>query len=699
MSNILLLDVGSGHPPGQAALLGEGFYYRHGTTSAAARVGNWTSTANFNDGNPEDTSTGETATGLLGTNGLQIFGTAGAPSGCALTITYEGTPTVTYEASTDGDSWVTLTDNSGTSWTTHGAVASEYKLATFADGSTVYKYYRVKFVVDVSGPKITDLQFLQSFVPSITANLHTNLDGSRNVYTDTGATTIGDNHADTIKAWTDLTAAKNFSNATGCKWHRRTPATGTFAGGLPAMQMVDSTSSPSAYYLLARASHLANTLDTAFTMYIVAIRPSTSTNEAYVCHTTNVGGGFQVRVFDTFTNYTGGFMFGSPTCRRGGTGATSASSSSGQGGVMGFSFDGTWQYGVFNDQVVGETGSITLGFSPEDCQLSTGTSTNAFVGYIYKVLMYSAAHTPAQMRTISSELRTFYGITDLPSLFVLGNSITAGFGAYTDPWVAQMDDTDAVQIEYKSIAAIGNTTLQQATSAANQASWKWGNFLLEDYVTASGTPTRTVIDHTSAPWTTNSEVGKSFLIDSGAIRGLAQTIASNDTDTITLTSPGLAVAPATGVSTKVFAIPTQSNKNCAIVFEMTNDLFSNAATDGPTANGSVKADTPIYQRFINTCLAMKGAGHRVIACTMIPRNEAGEPTNYQADWAILNGWIRADYTQYADALCDFTTLVQFENIAAIVTYSSHWIDSTHPSNTGGAVLAAKVVQVVEALID
>lgn len=123
------------------------------------------------------------------------------------------------------------------------------------------------------------------------------------------------------------------------------------------------------------------------------------------------------------------------------------------------------------------------------------------------------------------------------------------------------------------------------------------------------------------------------------VAGLTTGCAMTNVALIGATMEGLIVADVTAVD----PLLSPGSSNAVFVWAGTNDLFfgaTAAATEG----------------FIQAyCLARKAAGwDKVLIATILPRSNVGTPVGFEAARVAVNIWLRAHWTEFADALMDFS---------------------------------------------
>lgn len=663
--------------------LGAGTFWFDGDRSAGAYEGNYTATSNLTDGSEGDLTTGVTSSGDIATL-LNRQSVAAAPAQVTLVVEYAGDlNTPVYGSNDDGETWTEIADVSGGSWPTNGSPTAQQRTLIFAHGSTEYDLIRVKVDATSGTLVITDFRVFTAYVLVNASNVRFNWQAVRDVYTDTACTTALVTEGGRVRGWKNLqsSAANNATQGTDANRPilRRSVAE---LGGRAAFQLSDNPLSAAEAYWLDSSAALSAAMDSGMTLLVVHYRDSSINNAARIL---GIGGEIFWNLQLTAQNLTSTAQFGTAAPMRRATINK---------GVLGMRWNGS-RHAVYCDKQLRSLACSAIGFSNHSLRIGNddGTTTNSHRGYISMVLGWTVALTDAQIEAEIDKINLHYGRSVVTQLIACGNSITEGTGAYNNPWPSQFNDYANPDFGIKRSAFVGHTTQQRAEDDVDAGKiLEHGHGYIGAALTSTGTPTRTTIAVSGAGWTTNEHAGKRIVMTSGAtgVKGFGAHIVSNTSDTLTLTGTetpgGLPVAPTVGDQFRIFENYT-NGKIISVPWEWTNDLKANGATVGPTAVSSVKNDCLIYVRLRSWCCAHRAYGVKVIAATMIPRNEGGMYANYQTDWGILNGWIRSDYPTFADALADVNTLVQFENVAAIAAYPTHWLDQIHPSNTGGGTLA------------
>jgi hypothetical protein len=74
-----------------------------------------------------------------------------------------------------------------------------------------------------------------------------------------------------------------------------------------------------------------------------------------------------------------------------------------------------------------------------------------------------------------------------------------------------------------------------------------------------------------------------------------------------------------------------------------------------------------YTRYLQWCADWRAAGFKVVACTVLPRNNGGLYAGFEADRQTVNAQIRANWASFADALADMGLTLLLVSLAHIRT--------------------------------
>lgn len=375
-------------------------------------------------------------------------------------------------------------------------------------------------------------------------------------------------------------------------------------------------------------------------------------------------------------------------------------------GVLGLHWDNTgdWCTVMFNDQEITQQstnhdpdfGNGTARFGNYD-----GTTTYA-AGWIGKLSNFSTGTlTEAQRRSEMQALGVDMGLVNSGRghrrIVMPGNSHWQGTGSYNNPVPTQLAALLGTTLyEITNLGVTGETTAQVASRMVNTSigAISMGNSKrTKSYaVHTPFVPNRINIQQSGSGWTVDEFAGCTIVFTSGVNAGMGALITSNTTDTLTLTSPGIAASPSAADTFRIFYPLTQRSHLIAIPYEITNDSFANADADGITAVSGVWDDCPIWQRFRCFVLALKAYGFKIIGCTNVDRTESGRDANYDTDEPLYNARILANAESLFDATYDAYTDL------GVNTGSGNFLSGgVHMSNTGGGVFAAGLNTIITGL--
>lgn len=114
-------------------------------------------------------------------------------------------------------------------------------------------------------------------------------------------------------------------------------------------------------------------------------------------------------------------------------------------------------------------------------------------------------------------------------------------------------------------------------------------------------------------------------------------------------------------------------------WEGTNDLFF----------GANAADA--YARLVQYCSERRALGFKVMILTILPRAVA-DP--FEANRLIVNANIRANWSSFADAMCDLTTDPNIGYPGACLD-TTYYTDGTHMNNAGSGIVAGMAVPIIQ----
>lgn len=119
-----------------------------------------------------------------------------------------------------------------------------------------------------------------------------------------------------------------------------------------------------------------------------------------------------------------------------------------------------------------------------------------------------------------------------------------------------------------------------------------------------------------------------------------------------------------------------------------------SGTNDFNVGGRTKAQ--IYADMQTYCGLVRGAGGKVIICTILPAtgySGAGETARLD-----LNADIRANWSSFADGLCDFADLSSTMGATGAQSNTTLYQDGLHPTRYGQSLLAAKAAAAFNALL-
>ena len=122
------------------------------------------------------------------------------------------------------------------------------------------------------------------------------------------------------------------------------------------------------------------------------------------------------------------------------------------------------------------------------------------------------------------------------------------------------------------------------------------------------------------------------------------------------------------------------NKNIVCAFMGTNDLIISGA--------SITTLELNYQAY---CQARRAAGFKLIAVTLLPRTvQNGQNVNFESQRQAFNTWLRANYTNFADALADPGADANIGVPGANTNMTYYYSDGTHLTTAGHAIFAGYI---------
>jgi lysophospholipase L1-like esterase len=126
----------------------------------------------------------------------------------------------------------------------------------------------------------------------------------------------------------------------------------------------------------------------------------------------------------------------------------------------------------------------------------------------------------------------------------------------------------------------------------------------------------------------------------------------------------------------------ERTENVAVLWEITNALF--------LADGALSANDA-YAEYVSWCETIRASGFSVVAVTVLPRTEAGTYAGFEADRQTVNGLIRANFEDFADALADVADHADLDDSEDTNFYNA---DGVHLNDAGYAIVAAVVESAV-----
>jgi lysophospholipase L1-like esterase len=118
-----------------------------------------------------------------------------------------------------------------------------------------------------------------------------------------------------------------------------------------------------------------------------------------------------------------------------------------------------------------------------------------------------------------------------------------------------------------------------------------------------------------------------------------------------------------------------SGDHVCVCFGGTNDRY----------NGTAIAT--VQNRFQTYCESRQASGWKVVAVTMLPRSDAGTPAGFETDRQTFNTWLRANYTNFADALADVAADTRIGDSGDELDSTYYSADQVHPKTAGYTVIA------------
>lgn len=128
-----------------------------------------------------------------------------------------------------------------------------------------------------------------------------------------------------------------------------------------------------------------------------------------------------------------------------------------------------------------------------------------------------------------------------------------------------------------------------------------------------------------------------------------------------------------------------SGDHVCVCFGGTNDLH------GGTAVATVQT------RYQTYCESRQTAGWKVVACTILPRSDAGTPVGFETDRQTFNTWLSSNWATFADALADLGADSRIGDAGDETDTTYYSADLVHLNATGYGVIAELVGAAVQSL--
>lgn len=119
-------------------------------------------------------------------------------------------------------------------------------------------------------------------------------------------------------------------------------------------------------------------------------------------------------------------------------------------------------------------------------------------------------------------------------------------------------------------------------------------------------------------------------------------------------------------------------KNICIPWEITNDLYF----------GATKEDA--YTAYANFCTARRSQGFQVVACTILPRSDAGAPVDFETSRTYCNSNIVSNWASFADALANIGANTTIGEAGDELNTTYYTADKVHLNTTGFGIVAGIV---------
>ena len=114
-------------------------------------------------------------------------------------------------------------------------------------------------------------------------------------------------------------------------------------------------------------------------------------------------------------------------------------------------------------------------------------------------------------------------------------------------------------------------------------------------------------------------------------------------------------------------------------------------TNTLSGTGSIGATIEQYTRM---CKARKLAGYKIIAMTILPRADVGRSTSFDLDRLSYNAYLRTNWQNFADALCDIAIDSRLTNPNNTTYYNA---DKLHINEGGSSVVANLLIPIINSL--
>lgn len=133
--------------------------------------------------------------------------------------------------------------------------------------------------------------------------------------------------------------------------------------------------------------------------------------------------------------------------------------------------------------------------------------------------------------------------------------------------------------------------------------------------------------------------------------------------------------------------PYIKKNDIVVIWELINDM-------GTGGGGGFQTNAQAYANYQTCCSLVRGAGGKAIVCSTIPNLNA----TYEANYTIVDGWIRSDWATFADGYVDFRTVTGFQTVADSSNLTNYNSDRIHLTTVGYDTLAPYVATQVLTLL-